>query len=101
MEFHFHPTICLEEESYGDAVLSLHPLRLVRADRLPGLAERPFLEPRGAIWVEIDVNGQTVHVINTHLGLLRKERKAQILALFGTTGWPATIDTIHSSSVAI
>ena len=41
MEFHFHPALALEEELYGDAVLSRFPLKLVHAGPLPGLLSRP------------------------------------------------------------
>jgi endonuclease/exonuclease/phosphatase family metal-dependent hydrolase len=81
MEFHFHPAMRLEEEEYGDAVLSYHPMRLVRAGRLPGLAGSDHLEPRGALWVDVQVDGHTVQVINTHLGLSNRERLAQVEAL--------------------
>jgi endonuclease/exonuclease/phosphatase family metal-dependent hydrolase len=83
MEFHFHPAVRLEEEEYGDAILSWLPMRLVRAGRLPGLASRPGLEPRGALWVDVDLGGRTVQVINTHLGLSNRERIAQVEALLG------------------
>jgi endonuclease/exonuclease/phosphatase family metal-dependent hydrolase len=81
MEFHFHPAIRAEEEEYGDAVLSYHPMRLVCSGRLPGVADRPELEPRGALWVEVDVGGCSIQVINTHLGLSNRERLAQVEAL--------------------
>ena len=83
MEFHFHPAMRLEEEEYGDAVLSYHPMELVRSGRLPGIADRPNLEPRGALWVNVKVDGQTIQVINTHLGLSNRERLAQVEALLG------------------
>jgi endonuclease/exonuclease/phosphatase family metal-dependent hydrolase/glycosyltransferase involved in cell wall biosynthesis len=83
MEFHFHPAMRLEEEEYGDAVLSYHPMRLVRAGRLPGIDDRPQLEPRGALWVDVTIDGHTVQVINTHLGLSNRERMAQVEALLG------------------
>ncbi|HSJ47934.1 MAG TPA: endonuclease/exonuclease/phosphatase family protein [Gammaproteobacteria bacterium] len=83
MEFHFHPAMHLEEERYGDAILTHLPQRLVKVGSLPGLADRPKLEPRGALWVAIDLNGQEVQVINTHLGLYSRERLAQIEALLG------------------
>lgn len=86
MQLHFHPALRLQEEAYGDAILSLHPMRLVRADVLPGLASRPRLEPRGALWVEVMLDGRPLQVINTHLGLLARERDAQIEALTGP-GW--------------
>ena len=41
MEFHFHPAIRMEEEEYGDAILSCLPIRLVCAGRLPGLPRAP------------------------------------------------------------
>ena len=81
MEFHFHPAIRLEEEEYGDAVLSYHPMRLVRSGRLPGIADRTHLEPRGALWVDVEIDGRAVQVINTHLGLSNRERLAQVEAL--------------------
>jgi len=83
MEFHFHPALHLEEERYGDAILTHLPMRVVKADALPGLEGRPRLEPRGALWVAVEVEGQEVQIVNTHLGLLRRERLAQIDALLG------------------
>jgi endonuclease/exonuclease/phosphatase family metal-dependent hydrolase len=58
-------------------------MRLIRAARLPGLPDRPDLEPRGALWVEAEVAGQKVQLLNTHLGLLRAERKLQMESLLG------------------
>ncbi|MBL28883.1 MAG: endonuclease [Rhodospirillaceae bacterium] len=86
MTYHFHPTIHVEEERYGDAVLSHLPMRLVKAGMLPGLRHRPRLEPRGAVWVAVEVAGREVQVINTHLGLWPEERRHQIVALTGD-GW--------------
>ena len=40
-------------------------------------------EPRGALWVEVDLGGCKVQVINTHLGLRAPERALQIEALLG------------------
>src|SRR5690606_23082368 len=60
MEFHFHPALRLEEELYGDAVLSRWPMRLVRAGSLPSVAGRDDLEPRGALWVAVDVDGREI-----------------------------------------
>lgn len=83
MEFHFHPALRMAEEEYGDAVLSRHPMRLVKTGRLPGLDDRPRLEPRGALWVAIQLGGHEIHLINTHLGLSNRERLAQAQALLG------------------
>lgn len=81
MNAHFHPAIHLEEEKYGDAILTALPARLIRAGQLPSIGE-----PRGAIWMAVDIGGVELHVVNTHLGLRRRERVAQIAALHGP-GW--------------
>ena len=83
MEFHFHPALHLEEERYGDAILTHLPMRLVKAGALPGLPDKPRLEPRGALWVAVELDGREIQVLNTHLGLSRRERLAQIDALVG------------------
>lgn len=83
MDHHFHPVLGMEEEKYGDAILSRFPMRLVQAGPLPGLPHKPGLEPRGALWVRIEVNGKSLSFVNTHLGLRRSERWAQIQALLG------------------
>lgn len=81
MDFHFHPALHLEEERYGDAILTDLPMRLVRAGSLPGL---PSQEPRGALWVAVDLgNGTELNVLNTHLGLTAWERRLQTQALLG------------------
>ena len=79
---HFHPALSVEEERYGDAVLSRLPMRLVRAGALPSLPSRP-LEPRGALWVEITSGPVRLQVVNTHLSLHPAERSLQVDALLG------------------
>jgi len=83
MEFHFHPAMHVEEERYGDAILTHLPMRLVKVGALPGLPDRPRLEPRGVLWVAVELDGIEVQVLNTHLGLFRRERLAQVEALVG------------------
>ncbi len=83
MEFQFFPAVQIASEQYGDAILSRLPMRLVRAEKLPTLDGRVKLEPRGALWVEIEIAGEKVNLFNTHLGLLTKERLAQVDALLG------------------
>lgn len=83
MQMHFHPALRVLEELYGDAILTARPSRLVKAGPLPGLSARPDLEPRGALWASIRIGGAEVQVINTHLGLNRHERLAQVNALLG------------------
>lgn len=71
------------EERYGDAVLSVHPMRLVKSGPLPRPPKAP-LEDRGALWVEVaPAGGGRLQVINTHLGLVPLEQRAQVDALLG------------------
>jgi len=79
MQFHFFPVIRAAQEEYGDAILSRYPLKVVRTGELP----RPWgaLEPRGALWVEIEGEEVRWQVINTHLGIGRAARFAQASAL--------------------
>lgn len=83
MSFRFHPAMRVEEELYGDAVLTHLPERLVRAAALPTLSGVPGLEPRGALWLSIEVDGVEVQVLNTHLGLVPREQRLQAAALAG------------------
>lgn len=78
----FHPALRREDEQYGDAILSRYPLKLRKAQGLPSVTTRICPESRAAIWMEIETPGGAVHVINTHLGLGRRERfmQAQLLA---------------------
>ncbi|AWN36743.1 endonuclease/exonuclease/phosphatase family protein [Methylobacterium radiodurans] len=96
MEQHFHPALHVEGERYGDAILTPHPSRLVRAAALPGHPRRLGLEPRGALWVEVTVGGRRLQVFNTHLGLTGGERLAQVAALLGPDwlGSPACRDPV-------
>ena len=81
MRFHFNAALQVEEESYGDAILTALPLRLVQAGPLPGSNAVKGLEPRGALWVKIEVGGTELDVVNTHLGLVPHEQRAQADAL--------------------
>ncbi|WP_287740610.1 endonuclease/exonuclease/phosphatase family protein [Methylobacterium sp.] len=83
MKAHFHASLQVMEEQYGNAILTALPSRLVRAEALPGLAHRPHLEPRGALWAAVTHAGEEVQIINTHLGLRARERAAQVEALLG------------------
>lgn len=81
MDFHFHPALHIEEERYGDAILTHLPMRLVKAGPLPGLPGKPMHEPRGALWVAVEANGTQIQVLNAHLGLRARERLAQVEVL--------------------
>ncbi|MDC0601818.1 endonuclease/exonuclease/phosphatase family protein [Aliiglaciecola sp.] len=84
MTFHFHPVMHVEEEQYGNAILTHLPVKLVRAGNYPYQPTKPNQEPRGVIWVEIILNGKRIQVLNTHLGLTRSERQLQVATLLGS-----------------
>lgn len=58
---------------YGNAILTRFPIKQIRRHDLSYSRS----EPRGAVDVELDVNGQPVRVLATHLGLRRSERRFQ------------------------
>jgi len=83
MGFRFHAAMRIEAEEYGDAILTPHPERLIKAGTLPSVKGIPGLEPRGAIWAEIEIEGQPLNVVNTHLGLVPREQRLQAASLVG------------------
>lgn len=88
----FCPTITRGEEHYGHALLSRHPIEVVRRGRLPHDPRSWWQEPRSAMWVRVRVGGQLVNVITTHLGLGPRERVLQVRALLGPE-WIGSIPT--------
>jgi endonuclease/exonuclease/phosphatase family metal-dependent hydrolase len=59
---------------------------------LPALPVARRFEPRGALWVAIDVgDGVELHVVNTHLSLIGRERVRQVGALLGPD-WLGQLD---------
>jgi len=83
MACHFNAALTVEEERYGDAILTRYPERLVQVGPLPGHPAIPQLEPRGALWVEVEIGGARVQIVNTHLGLVPKEQQIQASFLAG------------------
>jgi endonuclease/exonuclease/phosphatase family metal-dependent hydrolase len=83
MDYHFHPAWQVEEEKYGNAVLSRFPLTLVEARVLPPATTGRPREPRSAMWVRVALDGTSLHVVNTHLGLSARERSLQVAELLG------------------
>ncbi|MGH7025032.1 MAG: endonuclease/exonuclease/phosphatase family protein [Caulobacteraceae bacterium] len=80
----FNAALRVEEEQYGDAILTAREERLIKAGPLPGYSRMPRLEPRGALWVAIEMGARgELQVINTHLGLVPREQQIQAAALAG------------------
>ncbi|WP_431323300.1 endonuclease/exonuclease/phosphatase family protein [Rhizobium sp. YTU87027] len=78
MDAHFNPALTIAEEQYGDAIITALPARPVKAGPLPSLGEA-----RGALSVEVMVANRNLLVVNTHLGLRRRDRAQQMSALLG------------------
>jgi endonuclease/exonuclease/phosphatase family metal-dependent hydrolase len=78
---------------YGNAVLSRHELRLVRAETLP--QPLPLLERRAALRVAIETPWGELDLVNTHLGLKPIERTLQVQSLIGD--WLAHVDSTSLS----
>jgi endonuclease/exonuclease/phosphatase family metal-dependent hydrolase len=83
MACHFHAAMRVESEFYGDAILSAFPEKLIQTGPLPGHPRMTMLEPRGALWIEVEIEGRAVQVINTHLGLVPREQQEQARFLAG------------------
>ena len=83
MAFHFNAAFQVEEELYGDAILTTLPERLIKAGPIPTHPRFSRLEPRGALWIAVRVSGVELQVINTHLGLVPREQRHQAAALAG------------------
>jgi endonuclease/exonuclease/phosphatase family metal-dependent hydrolase len=78
MKFHFHASLHVADERYGDAILTTLPMEFVKGGMLPSRGEQ-----RGALWVEVTVGDRQVQVFNTHLGLSRRDRVQQMTTLLG------------------
>jgi len=71
------PTIQRANSHYGNLLLTSRPIRDIRYLDL----SVPGREPRGAIDADLDIDGETIRVIVTHLGLRASERKYQVKRL--------------------
>ena len=81
MAVRFHPAMRIEAEEYGDAILTPHPETLMHVGALPTVRGVPGLEPRGAVWIRINIDGVDLNVLTTHLGLVPREQRLQAAAL--------------------
>lgn len=76
MSAEFCPTVVHDGEQYGHALLSFLPMKILRT----AVFEKRFgqhVEPRGALWAQLEIAGATVNLMNTHFGLGRRERLTQ------------------------
>lgn len=75
--FHFTAARACESGTYGNAILTRHPFEV----RSEGLLPVRRGEVRAVQWVRVRLRHETVDVINTHLGLDRRERELQVATL--------------------
>ena len=83
MHVQFCPTVIDEDEQYGHALLGHFPMELIRTEILSSRGQTWHVEPRGALWVRVNVDGFQLNLMNTHFGLNREERLAQAEDLLG------------------
>lgn len=83
MACHFHAALKVEEELYGDAILTAYPEVLIQTGPLPGHPRIAQLEPRGVLWVQVEIDGKPVQILNTHLGLVPREQQIQAAYIAG------------------
>jgi endonuclease/exonuclease/phosphatase family metal-dependent hydrolase len=83
MHYEFCPTVTIDGEHYGHAVLSRWPLEVVRRAFLPSNPKSWWKEPRAAIWVRAVIGARRLNLITTHLGLDPEERRRQVAMLVG------------------
>jgi len=84
------PALDLPHRRYGNAVLSRYPVLATRSIDL-SFGSR---EPRGALDADIDVDGNPLRIVATHLGLRPAERCDQIarlLQVFDTDRMPVIL----------
>jgi endonuclease/exonuclease/phosphatase family metal-dependent hydrolase len=90
MNFQFHPAWHLEEEQFGNAILTRFPMEVVESKGIHHHhADR---SRRSALWVEIKVDDTTtLQVINTHLSIYPKEQLIQAQELSEEWVQPASL----------
>lgn len=63
-----------EQGHHGNAILSKYPLTQINTQDI----SMHTLEQRGLLHAVVNVHGQSIHLINLHLGLLARWRRAQL-----------------------
>jgi endonuclease/exonuclease/phosphatase family metal-dependent hydrolase len=76
------PEVWIERERCGNTILSRFPMKRIKAGGLHKPRRWHTLARRGVLWVEVEVFGARIQIMNTHLGLTPASRlnQARILA---------------------
>ncbi len=90
MNHKFHPAWHLQEESFGNAILTRFPMRMVE---MKGLHHhKSDRSRRSALWAEIELSpGFSLQLINTHLSIYPKEQLIQAQQLMDEWVHPASL----------
>lgn len=90
MDHQFQPAWQIEEEQFGNAILTRLPMKLVQASGLHH--HKKDRSRRSALWVEIELgNGVSLQVINSHLSIYPAEQKIQAQQLLEEWVHPASL----------
>ena len=88
MNFQFHPAWKINEEQFGNAILTKLPMRLVQGRGLHQFKDKR--SKRSAVWTEIELSaGISIQVISAHLSLYPKEQLLQVQELYRDWVQPA------------
>lgn len=90
MTHQFHPAWHLEEEQFGNAILTRLPMRVIQRKSLHH--HKSDRSRRSAIWVEVDIDKDvSLQVINTHLSIYPQEQLVQAQQLIDDWIKPAKL----------
>ncbi len=90
MNYEFHPAWHLEEEQFGNAILTRFPMRVIETKGLHH--HKADRSRRSALWAEIDIDERiSVQIINTHLSIYPKEQLIQAKELLEEWVQPASL----------
>lgn len=90
MSHQFHPAWHIEEEQFGNAILTRFPMRVVEAKGLHH--HKADRSRRSALWVEVDIGSETsLQIINTHLSIYPTEQRTQARELVEEWIQPASL----------
>jgi len=78
MKAYFEPNYRFDGGEYGNAIFTNLPMESLKNHALPN---PPGLEPRGCLELKVKLGAGTLTILNTHLGLRREERAAQVEAV--------------------
>jgi len=79
MRAHFTAARACDDGHYGNAVLTRHPFELVSEGNLVRRRD----EQRAVQWLSVNIAGQVVNLLNTHLSIHLRDRLLQIEELLG------------------